>query len=709
MTCPSCNTINPEGMRFCGMCGAQLSAAVVPRERRRVTVVFIDLAGFSSLTRDFDPEKLRDLADEIMTVVAGIVEDYDGFVDAFHGDGLIALFGAPQSHPDDPKRAVLAAAAGLKAIERIGKGKGYPLAGRAGVNTGIVIAGSVGSGRVKEYTVMGSAVNLASRLEAAAAPGEVWVGPETYEATRHSLLYTPTEPLTIRGFPDVTQAFRLMSAQQRQSDPYAELTFVGRSQELEVLQRHYQQVRLTAKPKALWLIGEPGSGKTRLLQEFAKAVPAGEAAKLIWLSEGTAANGAEGRWMQLARQLFELTPGESDPSHQQQITERLRALSLDTPDISRAILGSLRLLERRTRPRAGRPHEILGRKSSTPTFEVWARLMLAYSLQETPPKTLLVLVDNSSHDPVIEQLLRYLLAAEAPILVVHTGRGRAVPAEAETLALAPLTQPESLALLAQLANPLLEVATHALVAQVGGIPAYVLELGRALGTAPTGSFSGSLTSLLQARLDGLSSQARRLLALAALVGERCWEALLTQLSPYSSAPYLAELTREDLLLAEPRSQLEGQAEYRFQSELLRTAVLRMVPFAERPALHLRTATWLEQHAPLAMSALIGHHFEKAEAFEGAYPHYLSAAEVAAQRGEFERAFELYERLLGLELPPELLLQGMLAYAQAALSRGDVKLAVKQLHAAKPYLTGSEANEELRAVYKHLLDEVRTPR
>ena len=104
-------------MRFCGNCGHALlgqSAAALGRERRNVSVLFIDLSGFTKLTHNFDPEELRDLADGILTVIAGIVEDYDGYVDAFQGDGLIALFGAPHSHPDDPYRAVEAAAAGLK-------------------------------------------------------------------------------------------------------------------------------------------------------------------------------------------------------------------------------------------------------------------------------------------------------------------------------------------------------------------------------------------------------------------------------------------------------------------------------------------------------------------------------------------------------------------------------------------------------------------
>src|SRR5690606_19353144 len=208
LTCSACGKLNPEDNRFCGMCGSELTKQPTGRERRRVSVLFIDLVSFSTMTHGLDPEELRDLADGVLTAVARVVEEFDGYVDAFRGDGLIALFGAPHSHPDDPQRAVLAAAKGLETIHNIGRARGMKLTGRAGVNTGVVIAGPVGSGKGRSYTVMGSAVNRAARLEEAATPGEVWVGPETYDAARHRLLFEPTEQLHLHGFPAVKQAFK---------------------------------------------------------------------------------------------------------------------------------------------------------------------------------------------------------------------------------------------------------------------------------------------------------------------------------------------------------------------------------------------------------------------------------------------------------------------------------------------------------------------
>jgi class 3 adenylate cyclase len=647
------------------MCGAPLQQSV-RRERRKVSVVFIDLAGFTTLTHGFDPEKLRDLADEVLTVVAGIIEDYDGHVDAFRGDGLIALFGAPRSHPDDTERAVLAAAAGLQAIERIGRTKQQLLQGRAGVATGVVIAGALGSGRVREYTVMGSTVNLAARLESAATPGEVWVSPETWEETRHHLEYRVAPQVSLDGFPDVQKLFILEAVQpQQDADPYHHLEFIGREQELAELHDAHSRVLGHGRPRELWLVGGAGLGKTRLLNEFiASFVQAGRPAPsgpLILRLEGRASE--EHSWLPLARQVFDLAEGEDRRIWQQKVLTLLQELLPGELRWHQQVLASLALARERNWTR-------LERRNVNRVCLAWRDLLVALTRQG---RSLILAVENAPQDPLLLEFLRLLQEVQAPLLVIRTSRQGAEPGNAgtaTTLAVRPLNVSDSLKLLNQVASPAMRVAVESLVYQVGGVPAYILELGRALTVSHAGSFSGSLAALLQARLDMLGAGERQLLFYAALTGERCWEPELLSLLESSGSHELERVQQENLLVKIADSSIAGMVEFRFQSELLRHAVLQMIPFSDRPLLHLRIGTWLEQYAPLALSQLIGDHFREGGSHDTAYSHYLAAAELALAGGDDAEAYRLFELIAKLDLPWDLSLQAGLAHAQAALDLAD---------------------------------------
>jgi len=692
MVCSTCGTRNPPGMRFCGMCGSRLERQLTVRERRRVSVLFVDLAGFSSLTHGLDPEELRDLADEVLTMVAGIIEEYDGHVDAFRGDGLIALFGAPHSHPDDANRAVLAASASLEAIRSIGRSRGIRLEGRAGVNTGVVIAGSVGSGRVRSYTVMGSAVNLAARLEEAATPGEVWVGDETFETTRNRLAFEETGPLQLPGFPAVRRAHRLVSTvQRRESDPYADIRFVGRAEELRALREAYDQTAASGRARELWLVGEAGRGKTRLLNEFLKSVS--DALISLWIEVHPT---EEFSWQALEPQLFGADANEEGRVRQQRVQEVVQRLLPGEPRWHQAILRSLDLVSTKSWTR-------LDRRNVDRTNLAWRDLVVALARSGGEGAALVVAIDNEPRDETLLEFLALLRTAEAPILLLRTSRWETLPDEAESLALGPLDYRESVALLDELASPEMRTASEALVRQVGGVPAYVLELGRALSLTQSGSFSGSLASLLQSRLDMVEAPARLLLAQAALTGEATWERLLLELAAGNEQDLVAELVDQDLLVRETRSTVPEDIEYRFQSELLRQAVLRMIPFSDRPLLHLKIATWLESHAPLSFSELIAEHFERGGSPDAAYAHYLAAADQADAHGDPERANDLYERLLGLDLGADQLAEGALAYANAALARGDRARAIAALTRAHAWIEQSAAGErdELERVEQRL--------
>lgn len=697
MTCSSCGAVNPAGMRYCGMCGVRLGRPGGTHERRRVTMLFVDLSGFSQLTRDLDPEDLRDLADEVLSTVTSVVEGYDGYVDALKGDGLLALFGAPRSHPDDALRAVLAGSASLNAIEELGRARGLPLVGRAGVNTGSVIAGPIGSGRVRSYTVMGSAVNLASRLEDAAAPGQVWVGPETYRATRNRLHYRPTGTISIDGFPDVTSAHILVAPVRRQVDPYAHVGFVGREGELATLRALYEQAAETSSPREVWVVAEAGRGKTRLLREFVRSVAC---EKSLWWLEPPAGDALGPS--SIGRQIFGVTPGEDDGVARAIVQRKLDELLPGQSRWHRLILASLELAPPVTWPRTER-------RRIDRTNLAWRDLIVAVVREANAgspsPKPLVVVVESEHRTPVLRELTDLLLQESVPLFLIHTAR-RLNAADGRTIIQLPaLSGDESAQLLSEVTGSPMRDTVATLLEQVGGVPAYVLELGRALTVATEDSFSGSVASLLQARLDMVAPRHRRLLAYAALAGELVWEGLLRELGGPSAAADVGALIRQNMLVVQVGSSVPGEIEYRFQSELLRNGVLRMVPFADRPVLHLRIATWLEQHAPLGFSAVTAAHFAEGGAPEAAYAHYLAAAALAEANEDDTAAFDLFDKLLALSLTPAQVTEGNLALGQAALNFGDDARARAALDHADAALAACSPDE--RASLQLVLEQLRS--
>ena len=276
MTCPSCGAAAPEGARFCSSCGHPLNARA--DERRIVTVLFADLVGFTSLSEAADPEQVKNLIDRTFSRLVADVEAYGGQVDKIVGDAIVALFGAPVAHEDDAERAVRSALQMQQTMAAIGGPDGVRL--RVGVNTGEVLVGNLRAGG--DYTAMGDVVNVASRLQAHAAPGQIVVGPATYFATRAVVQYEPMGRIHVRGREESVDTWQAIGATappghrpRRQGTP-----LVGREAELGVLCNGLSLALSRKRAHLQLLLGEAGIGKTRLAEEVA-IVAAGQHCALV--------------------------------------------------------------------------------------------------------------------------------------------------------------------------------------------------------------------------------------------------------------------------------------------------------------------------------------------------------------------------------------------------------------------------------------------
>jgi len=188
---------------------ARESAPALAGERKPVTIIFADISGFTAMSERLDPEQVRKMMNTCFDHLVPVIEKYEGTVDKFIGDEIMALFGAPVAHEDDPERALRAALEMMEALEEFNAQHRTNLGIHMGINTGLVIAGGIGSRRQQEYSVMGDAVNLAARLEDASERGEILVGPSTYRLTAPLFELEAREPIRVKGKAEPVPIYRL--------------------------------------------------------------------------------------------------------------------------------------------------------------------------------------------------------------------------------------------------------------------------------------------------------------------------------------------------------------------------------------------------------------------------------------------------------------------------------------------------------------------
>ena len=263
--CPACGASAPAGARFCPSCGTPVAGAQ-PEERRIVTVLFGDLVGFTSVAERLDPEQVKRLIDSCFEGLVAVVAEFGGRVDKLMGDAILALFGAPVTHEDDPERAVRAA---LRMQEVI-REQGGDLQMRIGINTGEVLVGTLAG---TDYTAMGDVVNTAARLQSAAPPGGVLVGESTHGPTSHTFQFEQFGTVQPKGREQSVEAWLAVAAtappgtrRRRRRD----VPFVGRVEEMGVIT---SALRLSAAHGRTLLVhagGETGVGKSRLLDQVVR-------------------------------------------------------------------------------------------------------------------------------------------------------------------------------------------------------------------------------------------------------------------------------------------------------------------------------------------------------------------------------------------------------------------------------------------------------
>jgi class 3 adenylate cyclase/tetratricopeptide (TPR) repeat protein len=693
--CPSCERENADDARFCSQCATPLEAEAPREERKVVSVLFADLVGFTSRAERMDPEDVRQLLHPYHARLRSELERHGGTVEKFIGDAVMAVFGAPTAHEDDPERAVRAALAIRESLAD------DELDIRIGITTGEALIALGARPDKGEGMASGDVVNTAARVQAAAPVNGILVDETTYRATERVVAYRESSPVAAKGKAEPIAAWEALEAKARFGVDVRQLgatALVGREDELETLLGARNRARREREPQLVTLVGVPGIGKSRLVWELFQHVD--REPELTYWRQGRSLPYGEGVsfWA-----LGEMVKGQAgvletdDPERTEaKLRETVAALVSDAADANwlenhlRPLVG----LEVATEAGTGRRDE---------AFAAWRRFLEALA-EERP----LVLVFEDLHwaDDSLLDFVDYLVdwASGVPILVVGTARpellsrrpgwGGGKP-NALTLSLSPLSDEETARLVhVLLGRPVLEAEVQGtLLERAGGNPLYAEEFVRMLGERTDGDLPlpETVQGLIAARLDGLTADEKALLQAGAVLGKVFWLGAATELTEaerWSAEELLHALERKEFLRRERQSSVAGESEYAFRHLLVRDVAYGQIPRGVRAEKHRLAARWIESHGrPEDHAEMLAHHYLRAlelsrEAGQPTADIAGTARQVLEEAGD--RAFSLNSYAAAVRFFDEALALGSTDDAE----RADVRF--KRARAL--YLDGSAERE-----------------
>jgi class 3 adenylate cyclase/tetratricopeptide (TPR) repeat protein len=653
--CAACGRENPVDARFCNGCGAALEAGPAARQQRKtVTVLFCDVTGSTALGERLDPESFRQVMRRYFDAARRVIEGHGGTVEKFIGDAVMAVFGVPVLHEDDALRAVRAAAGLLDEIETLNRELeadfGATVSVRVGVNTGQVVTG------IEERLATGDAVNLAARLEQAAAPGEIVIGPQTWALVRDAVTAGPLAPLRLKGKSQPVTAYRLLQVRD-DVDPRARpgrAPLVGRASQLRLLGEVFANVIAERSCGLFTVLGMAGVGKSRLAAEFLRVIDA----RVV---SGTCLSYGQGitYWpvVSMVKQL--LDTGHGCP-------------------------GAAQLMARDAKVAAA-INVLLGQEAAvtSPAEIAWAVRKLLESSAEVRP---LVVVADDLHwgEPALFDLVEHVadLSRGAPIMILCLARPELLDARpgwgggklnATTLLLEPLGLAETSVLIDELVpagsgpDPRLRERVQV---TAGGNPLFVEEMLALISESGSSDLAvpATIAALLAARLDQLPPVERTVLECGSVEGQSFHQGTVQVMAPEErDVPgRLMALVHKDLVRPD-RAVLPGEDAFRFRHLLIRDAAYQALAKADRAELHERFARWLEERGAglVELDEITGYHLEQAYGYRcelgpaadrawrlaaDAAAHLDAAGRRALDRGDTGAAVMLLERAEAL-LPP----------------------------------------------------------
>ncbi|OGL03454.1 MAG: hypothetical protein A3I03_06005 [Candidatus Rokubacteria bacterium RIFCSPLOWO2_02_FULL_68_19] len=703
--CPQCGAEVPAAAKFCAQCGTSLTPAAPPEqdfaspraytpahlaekilktrgalqgERKQVTVLFADVSGFTAISEKLDPEEVHRLMNGAFELMLGAIHRFEGTANQFLGDGLMALFGAPIAHEDHAQRAVHAALEIQRALhdyrERLGRERGVDFRMRIGLNTGLVVVGAIGNNLRMDYTAVGDTTNLAARMQQIAQPGQIIVAEPTHRLVHGYFETRPLGSVTVKnrqepvGAWEVVRAMGMLTRLEVQAEQGL-TPFVGREQELSALERAFALAK-DGHGQIVFLVGEPGMGKSRLLLEFRRR---GEGETVTWLEGPCISFGQSIPFLPII-ELLKRNPQIEDADTEAEIIAKvdrgLAFLGGDAPAVAPYLKYLLSVNPGDPAVAAMEPAQRRAR-----IFEALRQITLRGS-QLRP--IVMVIEDLQWMDAASEEYLKFVtdsLAGAAVLLILTYRPGYSQPFGDRTyhsrIALGPLSDEES----GRMARGLLEASelpeeVRAMVSRKAeGNPFFLEEIlrslvetgalrrdnGRYVLTRSAGDIHvpDTIQDLIMARIDRLAEEQKRTVQVASVIGREFALRLLKGISDIREQVErcLGELKSLEFIYEKT---LFPDPEYIFKHALTHDVAYASILHSQRRELHATIGRAVEElYADRLEERLeeLAYHFGQGEVWDKAF-HYLRQAGVKAVAlcvdreavGFYERALEALDHL-----------------------------------------------------------------
>ena len=678
--CPECGKKLPLLSKFCDECGQRLEEVleaekeVAEAERKYVTALFSDLSGYTAMSEKLDPEELKEITTSIFSQISRVIDKYEGFVEKFVGDAVMALFGVPKAHEDDPIRAIRAAKEIHELVDsmrpEVEKTFGQSISMHTGINTGLVVTGKVDVGK-GTHGAAGDTINLASRLSSLARPGEILVGPDTYRQAEGYYTFEAFEPTKVKGKAEPIQVHKVLSPKERPvtihrlSGRRADL--IGRKMEMAELKEAVENLR-EGKGGIFSICGDAGTGKSRLVEEFKATLDLRE---IQWL-EGRAYAYSQNipyfPLIDLLNKVFEIGEGDAPEKLRIRIESGIEHL-LGTKEDVVPYVGSLYSL---------RYPEV---EDVSPEF--WrSRLqdVIQTILSALARRALTVFFLEDLHwaDPSFVEFLRNALPEiRQPAIVICVYRPTLSLFTSHQLSGIGKFYKEirlqdlSLSEAQDMVESLLKTETipsdlkHFVQDKAEGNPFYLEELINSLIESETlikdngswkstrtfteSAISSTIHGLISGRLDRLEKETKRILQEASVIGRAFLYEILKRITELEAQCDICLSGLERLDLIRIRS-LQPDLEYIFKHALTQEVVYNGLLRKERQEIHERIGRAMEQlfqdRLPEFYETL-AFHFKKGQSVDKAVDYLTKAGEKSLKRYALEESHQYYKE--GFEL------------------------------------------------------------